>query len=410
MLSLKNGKDITQVWEELAQQGGRIVYLVLDGAGGILHPDTGKTALQAAYTPNLDRLAETSSCGMLELVGPGITPGSGPGHLALFGYEPLRFTPGRGVLSALGIDFDLQEGDIAARVNFATLDADGNISDRRAGRISTEQNKLLCEKIKKSVHLDIDGQYFFETVSEHRAVFIIRSWALGADVSDTDPQITGVTPKTPEAKTPHSGHTAELAQAFVKGANRALADEPAANTVLLRGFAQYSPLRSLKQRFHLNGLCVAQYPMYRGVSRLIGMDLADPVDSVDASFKMLTSQYNDKHDFYFLHVKHTDTFGEDGNFAAKVGELEKVDRLLPQLMELKPDTLIVTADHSTPASMAKHSWHPVPVLLHARDARVDDVSQFDEYSCMRGSLGLRPGIHLMGLALAHAGRLKKFGA
>ena len=403
--------DVSEVWQALAQpEGGTIVYLVMDGLGGLPDAKHGGTELQVAQTPNFDDLAARSSCGLLEIVGPGITPGSGPGHLALFGYDPLTYSVGRGVLAALGIDFDLQEGDVAARVNFATLDAHGNIADRRAGRIDTPTNQRLCQQITQAVNLSFGGDYFFETVSEHRAVLILRGDGLSDAIRDTDPQRTGTPPLAPEPRTDEAEHTAQIVRSFIKQVHDVLADEPEANGVLLRGFEQYHPIPTLSERFHLSGICLADYPMYRGVSRLLGMHVPPPPGGLEDRVEALRACYGEMYNFYFLHVKKTDSLGEDGDFDAKVRSIEAVDRLLPHLLELEPDVLVVTADHSTPASMARHSWHPVPTLLHARTARVDDVTTFDEVACMRGALGLRPGLHLMGLALAHAGRLAKYGA
>lgn len=403
--------DISEAWEKLAQpNGGNIIYLIIDGLGGLPDPERGGTELQVAHTPHLDRLAQNSSCGMLDIVGPGITPGSGPGHLALFGYDPLQYSIGRGVLAALGIDFALQEGDVAARVNFATVDADGLITDRRAGRIDTETNQRLCRKIKDEVKLSFTGDYFFETVSEHRAVLILRGADLSGHLQDTDPQTTGVAPLDPEPRSEQAQHTGQVVQSFVQQARDVLADEQPANMLLLRGFEQYAPIPSLNDRFKLKGVCIADYPMYRGISRLLGMDILPPPGGLEARFEALQSCYGETYNFYFLHVKQTDSTGEDGNFEAKVAHIEAVDRLVPQVVDLKPDVLVVTADHSTPAVLGRHSWHPVPLLLQAKTARVDDITTFDEYACSRGMMGFRPGPHLMGLVLAHAGRLKKYGA
>jgi len=403
--------EISEVWQALARpEGGNIVYLVMDGLGGLPDAKYGGTELQVANTPHLDDLAARSSCGLLEIVGPGITPGSGPGHLALFGYDPLAYPVGRGVLAALGIDFDLQKGDVAARVNFATLDAQGRISDRRAGRIDTRTNQRLCQQIDKAVNLSFGGDYFFEPVSEHRAVLILRGDGLSDAIADTDPQQTGTPPLAPQPQTEEADHTAQIVRSFVKQVRDVLADEPDANGILLRGFEQYHPIPSLAERFHLSGVCIADYPMYRGVSRLLGMHVPPPPGGLEARFEALRACYGEMYNFYFLHVKQTDSRGEDGDFKAKVQSIEAVDRLLPQLLDLEPDVLVVTADHSTPAVLGGHSWHPVPTLLHARTARVDDANVFDEVSCLRGALGLRPGWHLMGLALAHAGRLAKYGA
>lgn len=402
--------DVTRVWEELARDGGRIVYLILDGAGGLPHPEKGKTALEAARTPNLDALAGESSCGLLEVVGPGITPGSGPGHFALFGYDPLVYRVGRGVLSALGIDFDLREGDVAARVNFATVDGRGRITDRRAGRIPTAANRELCRRIRESVTLDFDGEYFLETESGHRAAFVLRGRGLEGDVTDTDPQATGMPPNDPDAVSPGSRKTALLVRDFLRKAGDVLVGEPGANAIIMRGFERHRALPSLHSRFRLTALCVAGYPMYRGISRLIGMDVAPAPEEIGGSFDVLDARYGDRHDFHFLHVKDADARGEDGDFDGKVAAFEAVDRRIPDLLRLDPDVLVVAADHSTPATMKTHSWHPVPFLIRSRLARVDGVVRFDESSCLRGSLGIRPGVHLLGLALAHAGRLKKFGA
>lgn len=403
--------DITTIWEDLVwERGGNIIYLVLDGVGGIPHPETGCTELQAAKTPNLDELAKQSSCGLLEIVGPGITPGSGPGHLTLFGYDPIKYRIGRGVLSALGIDFALQPGDVAARANFATVDDGGNVTDRRAGRIATDLNQRLTQKIRDRVSLDFDGTFSFQTVSEHRAVLVLRGDGLSGDLQDTDPQGTGIPPQEPKAGSDAAEKTALLVQSFLRQIKEVLAEEDLANIVLLRGFECYEPLPSLKDRFALKGVCIADYPMYRGVSRLIGMDVVDRPGGLDQRFEALASIYGDDYNFYFIHVKKTDSLGEDADFDSKVAKLEQVDGLLPQITALNPDVLVVTADHSTPAVMGRHSWHPVPVMLKGKYARVDAVDRFDDYACAQGMLGLRPGTHLMGLALANAGRMQKYGA
>jgi len=403
--------DITEIWEDLVwDRGGRIIYLILDGLGGIPHPDRGLTELQAAHTPNFDALAQASSCGLLEIVGPGITPGSGPGHLTLFGYDPLEYRIGRGVLSALGIDFDLQPGDVAARANFATLGPDGQVSDRRAGRIATNLNQRLTQKIRDRVSLDFEGTFFFETVSEHRAVLVLRGADLSGQVQDTDQQSPGIAPHPPKATATKGEKTARLVQSFFRQVTEVLADEHPANGVLLRGFERFDPLPSLYERFALKGVGIADYPMYRGVSRLLGMDVVPHPGGLEARFDTLTSIYGDEYSFYFIHVKKTDSLGEDADSDSKVAKLEQIDQLLPKITALNPEVLVVTADHSTPAVMGRHSWHPVPMMLKAQYARVDQVDRFDDYACAHGLLGRRPGTHLMGLALANAGRMQKYGA
>lgn len=402
--------DVTRAWEELARDGGRIVYVVLDGAGGIPFPGTGKTALAAAATPHLDALARASCCGLLEHVGPGITPGSGPGHLSLFGYDPLRYRYGRGIFSALGIGFEIAPGDVAARVNFATLDAEGRITDRRAGRIDSAANRHLCERIRGAVKLDFDGEYFLRTIAEHRAVLVLRGEGLGHEVGDTDPQVEGVPPARAEARDEASRRTARLVDAFADRVREVLRSEPVANGVLMRGFDAYRPPASLVERFRLRGLCLAHYPMYRGMGHLLGMDALDPGAKIEDAVSALEQNFGDGHDLYFLHVKEPDSRGEDRDFAGKVAALERFDRLLPRVRELDPDVLVIVSDHSTPAAMGRHSWHPVPFLLHAEHVRPDAVDRLDEGACLHGGFGLRPGVHLMGLVLANAGRLAKFGA
>ncbi len=398
------------LWDKLAEDNGtKIVYLVIDGVGGLAIPERGQSELQAAHLPNLDDLAARSATGLLEIVGPGITPGSGPGHLSLFGYDPLEYTVGRGVLAALGTDFPLQPADVAARANFATIDERGNIVDRRAGRISTETNERLCAKIRDNIRME-GVEVFFQPVKEHRALLVLRGEGLAGNLIDTDPQVTGVPPLEPQATNPEGERTAALVREFVGQVREILADEYPANMILLRGFDRYERYPSITERFKLRGLSIAAYPMYRGVTKLIGMDLHPVVSDMAGRFEALEAAYGDDYDFYFLHVKQADARGEDGDFDAKVKVLEQVDALVPRLTALEPDVLVVTGDHSTPCALQSHSWHPVPVILHSRNARVDDVDRFDEYACARGSLGLRPGVHLMGLVLAHAGRLMKYGA
>lgn len=404
-------QNIADIWQKLAKsQGGKIVYLILDGLGGLTDYQRGGTELQMANTPNFDQLAGESSCGLLEIVGPGITSGSGPGHLALFGYDPLQYMIGRGILSALGIDFELEEGDIAARVNFATLDEEGIVTNRRAGRIATEKNQSLAKRIREEVTLEFEGEYLFKTVSEHRAVLILRGMELSGEIEDTDPQRTGIPAREPMPRITAAKKTAQLIRRFLDQVAHVLKDEPQANGILLRGFDQYQTFPTLQERFALQGICLADYPMYRGLSRLLGLAVPPPPGGLRQRVDCLRQEYEQAHDFYFLHVKHTDSRGEDGNFDAKVKAIEEVDGLIPLVRELEPDVLVVTADHSTPAVMGRHSWHPVPVLIHAQTARRDTVNRFDEEACLHGALGIRPAHHLMGLALAHAGRLQKFGA
>jgi 2,3-bisphosphoglycerate-independent phosphoglycerate mutase len=387
----------------------KIILLVMDGVGGLPMEGKGGTELQVAHTPHLDQLAADSICGLLDPILPGVTPGSGPAHFALFGYNPIESNIGRGVLEAAGINLPMTDRDVAIRINFATSDKNGNIIDRRAGRIDTDSNKRICQKIRDNVSLTPDAEFIIETVKEHRAVLLIRGDNLGGDLIDTDPQKLGVPPLEPEALNPESEITAKLTKRFLDQAHLALADEEKANTILLRGFAKHRPYKSMMERFKLKCLAIANYPMYRGVAFLLNMDIHPVLPDVKSQFEAVQEIY-DKYDFFFVHVKATDARGEDGDFDAKVKAIEEVDSLIPILTELNPDVFVVTADHSTPAVMKSHSWHPVPVLLKSTICRPDTVIRFDEISCIQGGLGRQPSMNLMSIVLANAQRLTKFGA
>lgn len=386
----------------------KIVMLVLDGLGGVPMEPGGPTELEAARTPNLDALAARSACGLSDPVSPGISPGSGPGHLALFGYDPLKYEIGRGVLEALGIGFDLQPMDVATRGNFCTVDANGLITDRRAGRIPTEEGAKRVELLR-SIHLP-GVQTFVEPVKEYRFVLVLRGEGLAGDIHDTDPQQTGVAPLSAVAYDPAAERTADLVNRWIAEAASILADHLPANMLLLRGFAMDPNLPKFSDVYKLRAAAVAVYPMYKGVSRLVGMEVL-PVNGDSPADEFATvRQHWDAFDFFFVHVKKADSAGEDGNFDAKVHIIEMVDEALPALLSLEPDVLIVTGDHSTPALLRSHSWHPLPILLSARTERRDPVTTFGETACLRGSLGHIRHVDIMPLAMASALRLAKYGA
>jgi 2,3-bisphosphoglycerate-independent phosphoglycerate mutase len=385
----------------------KIVLLVLDGLGGL--PLEGRTELETARTPAMDDLASRSDTGLMTPVLPGITPGSGPGHLALFGYDPLQYLIGRGILSALGVKFPIREGDLAARVNFATLDAKGKIVDRRAGRIPDEINQAMCEKIRE---IHIPGiEIFIETEKEHRAALILRGDRFSDKLSETDPQKTGVPPLPvkPLDNKAESVHTAELLNQFLDEVRRKLKNEKPANGILLRGFALHQQIPLFEEIYGLTACAIAGYPMYRGLASLVGMDVIETQSGVQPEFEKLAEQWG-TYDFYFVHIKYTDSRGEDGDFKAKVKVIEEVDRHLSTVLNLKPDVLAITADHSTPATYGAHSWHPVPLLISSKWARRSEVAHFGENELARGSLGIMRSINLMPLLLAHGGKLAKFGA
>ncbi len=385
----------------------KLVLLSLDGLGGLPRPGTGKSELETARISNLHALAASSACGLLRHVGPGITPGSGPGHLGLFGYDPLRYQVGRGVLEALGIDFELRAGDVASRGNFCTVDREGRITDRRAGRIATDLCTSLCQRLRG---IRLPGvKLFVEPVKEHRFVLILRGTGLSGRLSETDPQALGVSPLPVKALAPAARRTAGLVNRFVAAARKVLAGERPANMVLLRGFDQLPRLPSFPETFGLKAAAIAAYPMYRGLARLVGMEVLKTGTSFADEVATLR-QHREAYDFFFLHYKDTDQAGEDGDFAAKVAALERLDAFIPQILSLRPDVLAVTGDHATPAILKGHGWQPVPVLLWSAYCGADPVTQFTERACAGGSLGTFPAQDLMPLLLANGLRLTKFGA
>jgi len=385
----------------------KIVLLIIDGVGGLPHPETGKTELESARRPNLNRIARDSLCGLIDPVGPGITPGSAPGHLAIFGYDPVKYNIGRGVVEALGIDWKLKPDDIAARGNFCTLDDKGIIADRRAGRISTEKNIELCRSLD---NIAIDGaEISVLPVKEHRFVLILRGEALSPELADSDPQQAGLAPRKVETLSPQAQKTARIVNEFVSQARSFLQGEAPANMVLLRGFSRRPDIPPIPDIYKLKPAAIATYPMYRGLARLVGMQVLPGGESITEQLNSLRRYYAD-YDFFFVHFKSTDARGEDGDFRAKVQAIEELDNALPSLLSLDPEVLIITGDHSTPATLAMHSWHPVPFMLKSKWCRPDNVTEFSERACLAGGMGRFPATEIMPLAMANALKLDKFGA
>jgi 2,3-bisphosphoglycerate-independent phosphoglycerate mutase len=385
----------------------KIVLLVADGLGGLPLEPGGKTELESARTPNLDACAREGVTGLTVPVLPGITPGSGPGHLGLFGYDPLEYRIGRGILEALGIHFEVGPRDVAARGNFCTVDDGGLITDRRAGRPTTERCDEMCRLMQDIAILGLE--LFVEPVREHRFVVVFRGDGLGDAVNDTDPQQVGAAPLPAKGHDAASQKTADAVNRFVAEAARVLKPHAPTNMVTLRGFARYPKIDTVREVYGLRAAAIAVYPMYKGLARLVGMDVLDAGSTLRDQIDTLQRVWND-YDFFFLHFKYTDSTGEDGNFAAKVEMIERFDGEIPRVRALKPDVLIVTGDHSTPSKLKSHSWHPVPVLLVAKTCRPDAVTEFGETQCLRGGLGQIEAKYLMTLAMAHAGRLGKYGA
>jgi 2,3-bisphosphoglycerate-independent phosphoglycerate mutase len=387
----------------------KIVLLILDGLGGLPRISGGLTELETAQTPNLDQLALDGVLGQTIPIKPGITPGSGPAHLALFGFDPLVHNVGRGALSASGVGLKVNPGDVAARGNFCTLDPDGKIIDRRAGRLPNVESEPVVEMLKSVQVEGVDVE--IRQVKEYRFTVVMRGEGLNPALKDTDPQKTGVEPLPVVPTTPEAEYTAKLFNQWISKALEVIKDQPKANGLTLRGFATDPGLISYKEAYGLRAACIAVYPMYKGVSSLVGMDIIDfDGDHPEDEFAAAEKYWND-YDFFFIHVKKTDSMGEDGNFDGKVEIIESVDRAMPILLALAPDVLVVTGDHSTPSVLKSHSWHPVPLLLWTNGSHLpDNQTLFGERACSQGGLGTFPATDIMPLALGHAGRLAKYGA
>ncbi|MEW4567302.1 2,3-bisphosphoglycerate-independent phosphoglycerate mutase [Tautonia sp. JC769] len=387
----------------------KIVMLIADGLGGLPIEPGGPTELEEAKTPNLDRLAAEGTVGLSIPVAHGIAPGSGPGHLGLFGFDPLEYQIGRGVLEALGIGVEVGPRDVAIRGNFCTIDAEGRVTDRRAGRIPTEVGEKLVAKLAAGVKID-GVETLVEPVREYRLVVRFRGEGLGDKVLDTDPLQTGLHTLEPKATDPGSEKTAKVAAEFLRQAREILKDERPANFLMMRGFAKFPDIATMEEVYGLKSAAIAVYPMYRGLAKLVGMTVVEPGKTLADQFAVARAQW-ENFDFFFIHYKYTDSTGEDGNFAEKVKVIEALDQELPALMALNPDVVVVSGDHSTPSRMKSHSFHPVPLLIWApATVRPDEVTSFGERPCIRGGLGQILAKHIMPLAMAHANRLQKFGA
>jgi len=389
------------------QTDSKLIMIVMDGIGGL--PVKGKTELETAKIPNLDRLASKSICGLVDPISYGITPGSGPSHLALFGYDPICYGIGRGVMEALGIGLKLTQDDLTARGNFATINEEGVIIDRRAGRISTEKSQEICQFLQNEIKEVEGAKVSIYPGKEHRFVIVFRVEGLREELSDADPQKDGQKVKGAEYLIPEAQRTAKVVNEYLKRATDVLKPFHPANTILLRGFSKIPDIPSMSERFKLRPAAIATYPMYRGLARLVGMEILETGETLRGEVETLKNHFNE-YDFFYLHFKRTDLTGEDGNFKKKVKAIEEIDRILPLILKLQPDVLVVTGDHSTPAVLKSHSWHPNPILLHSKYVRPDGIRRFTERQCQKGQLGRFPATEVIPLMLANGLKLKKFGA
>ncbi len=398
------------------KNNSKILLIVLDGLGGLPVKD-GKTELELANTPNLDSLTKRSATGMHVPVDYGITPGSGPGHLGLFGYDPVKYQIGRGILEALGLGMEVKDTDVAVRGNYATVRYENGtpiVVDRRAGRIPTEENKRVTQKLQENIK-EIDGvQIILKPGMEHRLAVIFRfpePLPPGSDeINDTDPQEVGKAPLKAQGKNPNAQKVAEVVNKFVEKAAEILKDEPKANYILLRGFSQKPDIPTMEECFGLKACCIAVYPMYKGLASLVGMDIVEFMGSTIQDEIEVLKRVWEEYDFFFVHIKKTDSYGEDGNYEGKIKVIEDFDKHVSQFLELKPDVVAITGDHSTPSIIKGHSWHPVPLLIHSPYVLGGTSERFTERECLKGELGIIPAQKIMQLLLANAGRLKKFGA
>lgn len=383
----------------------KIIFLVVDGLGG--YPDkTGKSELEKAKIPNLDHLVRESDCGLTIPVSHGITPGSGPGHLSLFGYDPIKYLLGRGILETLGIDIDLNPNEIAARGNFCTVDNNGNITDRRANRIPT---KISSEIVKELRNIKIPGiEFKIHSVKDHRFVLIMNGDNLSPFISETDPQVLGVKPLDVKSLSNDSNSTASMINKFLDQAKIILSPRETANMILLRGFSKLPNLPNFNLNYKLNACAIAAYPMYRGLSKLLGMDVLNTGDTFEKEIATLKENFN-KYNFFFIHYKPADAAGEDGDFENKIKALEVLDQFIPVIKDIGADVLVVAGDHSTPSILGSHSWHPVPLMIHTVNSKNSNVKQFTEKDLIHGNLGTFHATKLMMLSLANAGKLNKYG-
>src|ERR1035438_7776164 len=338
--------NLDKLYSELTlKTTAKLALVVLDGVGDIATREQGYlTPLEAAATPNMDALAKDSAQGRMTPVAPGITPGSGPGHLGLFGYDPLEFEVGRGVIEALGLGIDLKHGDVAARANFCSLDTKGIVTDRRAGRIDTKiceaQCALLAGKIKKIGDVEV----IIKAGKGHRFVVVFRGKGLEGPLNDSDPHREGlpIAVVKPQNKSAKAAKTAKIIATFYKQALPLLKDCKPANGFLLRGIAHQPKIPLFEERYGLKAAAIAIYPMYKGLAQLVGMKKVEGPSTVQQEFDAAVDALK-AYDFVFVHVKGTDMYGEDGNFDGKVKAIEEADTTLSVLLP-EVDVLAITGE------------------------------------------------------------------
>jgi len=400
----------------------KALLLICDGLGD--RPSIeGKTPLQAANTPYLDEISKEGINGLMDTISPGIVPGSDTAHLAILGYDPYKYYPGRGVFEALGADMELCEGDVAFRANFATVDDKMRIIDRRAGR---KGSKDLAEALNG---LEIDHTKIkFTNTTEHRCALVLKGENLSKAVSDVDTHEAGSEVKkcVPLEEGEKELKTANIVNEFVSQSYDILNEHPVnkerrergelpANIILLRGAGSYGEVSAMKDRFGFGAACIAGASLYKGVAKYLGMVVVPVEGATGIADTNLNNKAEatlhalEKHDFVFLHVKATDSMGHDGDFEGKKYMISRIDKELVARIKDVDAYITVTADHSTPVSIKRHSSDPVPIVIKGEGVRKDGITKFDEVSAASGGLGRIRGVDLMPILSDFMGFYTMFG-
>ena len=399
MLDIKNFQTLTRYTDS------KILLLVIDGLGGLPHNQTSKTELESANIPNLDKLTQESTTGIATPIQPGITPGSGPGHMSLFGYNPIKYVIGRGVLEAIGSGIKLSKKDIAVRGNFCTIDNQGVITDRRAGRISDSDASKLIQSLSQ---IKVDGAHItIKHLKNHRFVLVLSGSDLNTDITPTDPLLNNLPINQASSNSPQSRKTATIINKFTQLSLDILKNETLANGIILRGFSQNLSVPKISDVYHINPIGISLYPAYRGIATMLGMKVTNQGVDFSDLIKIVRNNFND-FNFFYLHYKDTDSAGEDGDFDKKVFSLEKLDTFIPELRSIGFDVFTITGDHSTPSILSSHSWHPVPILINSNIPTSDESIHFTELECKNGDIGRIHATDIMPLTLAYAKKLIKF--
>ncbi|MHA2179286.1 MAG: 2,3-bisphosphoglycerate-independent phosphoglycerate mutase [Candidatus Thorarchaeota archaeon] len=406
------------------------VFVVMDGVGDRPQKELGgKTPLEAAKTPTLDKMAAEGQSALMNVIGPGITPGSDTAHLALFGYDPLAEYPGRGPLEAFGAGLETKPGDVAFRSNFATVDSKMVVLDRRAGRTFSPEEQEELQAALNGLEINDVKVRFIATV-EHRGALVLEGEGLYAEISDVDPHETGKKILTVRALKPEAEKTAKVVNELMRVAHermkgletnkkRAKKGLPLANAILLRGPGRHSDVPSLPQRYGIKSAVIAGGALYIGSAKYVGMEhiqVEGQTGTIDTNFDNIAAKtietIESGFNYVFVHIKATDNASHDGNAKEKILAIERTDAMIGKILEKVGDKIVmaVTGDHSTPVCIKEHSCDPVPILFWSNFIRPDSVKRFSEIDAAKGAMHTIRGIDVMPLLLGYAGYIDKFGA